>query len=68
MKISQAIEELREIVTFNDENGIYFDEIQEILEEIAAEYHRVGYEDGLIDAGHYDDKTFTAYGKKEDYE
>jgi hypothetical protein len=64
MKPSQAIEELRDILYFDDSVVV---DIMEILEEIAAEYHRVGYEDGLIDAGHYDDKTFTAYGKKEDF-
>jgi hypothetical protein len=65
MKPSQAIEELRDVLYFEDQ---VTQDIMEILEEIAVEYHRVGYEDGLIDAGHYDDKTFTAYGKKEDYE
>ncbi len=64
MKVSQTIEELRDILYFDDSVVV---DIMDILEEIAAEYHRLGYEDGLIDAGHYDDKTFAAYGKKEDF-
>jgi len=64
MKPSQAIEELRDILYFDDTVVV---DIMEILEEIAGEYYSVGYEDGLIDAGHYDDKTFAAYGKKEDF-
>jgi len=65
MKILQAIEELRDILYFDDVNH---DDIVDVLQEIAAESYKIGYEDGLIDAGHYEDKPFVAYGKKEDYE
>jgi len=65
MKTSQAIEELRDLLFFDDSVVV---DIVEILEEIAAEYHQLGYEDGLIDAGHYNTVSFCSYGKKEDYD
>ena len=63
MTIQSALKELKETWGYETEE---LNHIRELMEELASESYRVGYEDANIDTISSSD-VYTGYGKKEDY-
>jgi hypothetical protein len=62
MNITNAIKELKETWGYETEE---LNHIRDLLEEVAADTYRIGYEDGKIDSENRN--VFTSYGKSEDW-
>ena len=64
MKIETGLNELYNKGICNEDN---VEAIRDVMEELSNEFYHLGYEDGRIDFD-VGDGTFTAYGKKGDFE